>query len=138
MAPNAHHVSFVADHHDADQVALTRAVVADICAGSQSATHAMGMMGVRSLPMDERPEVDTGWGMVRNDHLELNLGFAGDPGTSAYEQMRNVCHSKAIATGRLTALFFSLDCKPNCMESRKKCTHRDKHNAPLPCVAGGR
>ena len=59
-APNAYQASFIADHHDAEQVALTRAVVADICAGSQSATHAMGMMGVRSLPMDERPEVDTG------------------------------------------------------------------------------
>ena len=135
-APNAYQASFIADHHDAEQVALTCAVMADICAGSQSATHAMGMMGVRSLPMDERPEVDTGWGMVHNDYLELNLGFAGDPGTSAFEQMRNVCHSKVIATGRLRALFFSLDCKPNCMESRKQSKYRDEHHAPLPGVAG--
>ena len=58
-----------------DQVALTRGVVADVCAGSQSATHAMDMMGVCSIPMDERTQVDTGWGVVRNEHLELNAGL---------------------------------------------------------------
>ena len=83
-APNAYQASFVADHHDTGQVALTRGVVADIGAGSQSATHAMDMLGVRSLPMDERTDVEAGWGTVRNEHIELNLGFAGNPGTSAY------------------------------------------------------
>ena len=72
LAPNAYQAAFVADHHDAEQVALTRVAVADICAGSQSATHAMGMMGVRSVPLDDRTEVDTGWGKVHNEHLELN------------------------------------------------------------------
>ena len=51
--------------------------------------------------------------------------------------MCDVAYSKNVATGRLAALFFSLDCKPNCMESREKCTHRDEHHAPLlPGVAG--
>ena len=86
--------------------------------------------------MDERQAVDTGWGMVYNEHLELNAGCAGDPGTSAYEQMRSICHSKDVATGRLNALFFSLDCKPNCMEPQAKSKYRDEHNAPLPGAAG--
>ena len=81
VAPNAYQAAFVADHHDAEQVALARVAVADICAG----LYAMGMMGVRSVPLDERTEVDTGWGKMHNAHLELNLGFKGDPGTSAYE-----------------------------------------------------
>ena len=46
--------------------------MADICAGSPSATHAIDMMGVRSVPLDDRTEVDTGWGKVHNEHLELN------------------------------------------------------------------
>ena len=46
VAPNAYQAGYVAEFHDADQVALTRRVVADVCAGSQSATHAMEMMGV--------------------------------------------------------------------------------------------
>ena len=124
VAPNAYQAAIVADRHDAEQVALTRAAVADVCAGSQSVTHAMGMMGIRSVPLDERTEVDTGWGKVHNEHLELNLGFKSDPGTSACEQLREVYHSKGIALGRLTALFFSLDCKPNCMESRKRLLRR--------------
>ena len=79
----------------------------------------MGMMGVRSVPLDDRMEVDTGWGKVHNEHLELNQGFEGDPGTSAYVQLRGVYHSKSIALERVAALFFSLDCKPNCMESQR-------------------
>ena len=66
VAPNAYQAAFVADHHDADQVALTCAIVADVCAGSQSATHAMGMIRVRSVPLDERTEVDTGWVMGKD------------------------------------------------------------------------
>ena len=66
VAPNAYQAGYVADYHDADQVALTRGVVADVCAGSQSATRAMEMMRVRSIPVDERPAVDTGWGMVHS------------------------------------------------------------------------
>ena len=41
--------------------------------------------------MDERTHVDTGWGVIYNEYVELNAGFAHDPGTSAYEQMRGVC-----------------------------------------------
>ena len=85
MAPNAYHAGYVAEFHDTDQVALTRGVVADICADSQSATHAMEMMGVQSVPMDERTHVDTGRGTVRDGYVELNAGFEDDPGTSAYE-----------------------------------------------------
>ena len=136
MAPNAYQAAFVADHHDAEQVALARVAVADIYAGSQLVTHAMDMMGVRSVPLDDRTEVDTGWGKVHNEHLELNQGFAGDPGTSAYEQLRDVYHSKGIVLGRVAALFFSLDCKPNCMESRKTNKYRDEHHAPLPGADG--
>ena len=62
----------MADHHDAEQVALMCVAMADICAGSPSATHAIDMMGVRSVPLDDRTEVDTGWGKVHNEHLELN------------------------------------------------------------------
>ena len=119
-----------------DQVALSRGVVADVCADSQSATRAMDMMGVPSMLMDERTQVDTGWGMIRNEHLELNAGFAHDPGTSAYEQMREVCHSRDVAVGRLHAVFLSLDCKPNCMESQVKGKYRGKQNKPLPGVDG--
>ena len=86
--------------------------------------------------MDERPAVDTGWEMIYNEHLELNAGFAGDPGTSAYEQLHCICHSKYVATGRLNALFFSPDYKPNCTESQAKSKYRDEHNAPLPGAAG--
>ena len=39
VAPNAYHAGYVAEFHDMDQVALTRGVVAGVCAGSQSATH---------------------------------------------------------------------------------------------------
>ena len=53
---------------------------------------------------------------MHNEHLELNQGFEGDPGTPAYEQPRGVYHSQGIALRRVAALFFSLDCKPNCME----------------------
>ena len=38
--------------------------------------------------------------------------------------------------GRLNALFVSLDCRPNCMESQKRGKCRDKQNKPLPGVAG--
>ena len=86
--------------------------------------------------MDEWTAVDTGWGMVHNDHPEPNAGFTGDPGTSAYEQLRRICHSKGVATGRLSALFFSFDCKPTCMESQTKSKYRDEHSAPLPGAAG--
>ena len=119
-----------------DQVALTRGAVADVCAGSQSATHAMDMLGVPSTPMDERTQVDTSWGVVRNEHLELNAGFAHDPDISAYEQMREVCHSRDVTLGRLNAVLTSLDCKPNCMESQAKGKYRDKQNKPLPGVEG--
>ena len=132
VAPNAYQAEYVAENHDADLVSLTRAVVADVCAGSQSATRAMEMMGVRSLPtMNERPAVDTGWGTVHNGRLELNAGFADDPGASAYDQMRSTCHSKGIVAGRLNALFFSIDCRPNCMGAQAKSKYRDEHNAPL-------
>ena len=113
VAPNAYQAGYVAEFHSLDQVALTRGVVADVCAGSQSATHAMEMLGVSSMPMDERTHVDTGWGVIRNEHVELNAGFAHDPGTSAYEQMRGVCHSRDVAVGRLNAVYVSIDCKPN-------------------------
>jgi hypothetical protein len=86
--------------------------------------------------MDERTAVDTGWGVVHNEHLELSAGFTGDPGSSAYEQLRGICHSKDVAVGRLNALFFSLDCKANCMESQAKSKYRDEHNAPLSGAAG--
>ena len=52
VASRTDHASYVAEFHDMDQVALTRAVVADVCAGSQSATHAMEMLGVSAIPMD--------------------------------------------------------------------------------------
>ena len=107
VAPNAYQATYVAEFHDMDQVALTRGVVADVCAGSQSATHAMDMMGVPSIPMDERTQVDTGWGMIRNERLELNAGFAHDPGTSAYKQMREVSHSRGVAMGRLNVVFIA-------------------------------
>ena len=136
VAPNAYQAAFVADHYDAEQVAPTRAAVVDVCAGPQSATYAMDMMGIRSVPLDERTEVDTGWGKVRNERLELNLGFEGDPDTSTYEHMRDMYHAKGVALGRLTALFFSPNCKPNCMESRKTNKYRDKQHAPLPGVDG--
>ena len=44
--------------------------------------------------------------------------------------LEGCCH------GRLNALFFSLDCKPNCKESQAKSKYRDDHNAPLPGAAG--
>ena len=75
-------------------------------------------------------------GTVYNEQLELNAGFADDPGTPAYEQMRSICHSKDTAMGRLNALLFLLDCRPNCMESQAKSKYRDEHNAPLPGAAG--
>ena len=74
--------------------------------------------------------------MIRNEHLELNAGFADDPGTSAYEQMRGICHSKGVAVGRLNALFVLLDYRPNCMEAQAKGKYRDKQNKPLPGVDG--
>ena len=114
-----------------DQVALTQGVVADVCAGSQSATHAMGMLGVRSIPIDERTHVDTGWGTVHNEYVELNVGFEDDPGTSAYEQMRDACHSRGLAVGRLNAAYISLDCKPNIMDAQAKGKYRDKKGKPL-------
>ena len=136
VAPNAYQAAYVAEFHDMDQVALTRGVVADVCAGSQSATHAMAMAGVASIPMDDRTHVDTGWGVIRNEHLELNAGFAHDPGTSAYEQMREVCHSRDVAMVRLDAIFVSLDCNPNCTESQAKGKYCDKQNKPLPGADG--
>ena len=136
VAPNAYQAACVAEFHDMDQVALTQGGVANICAGSQSATHAMGMMGVSSIPMDDRTQVGTGWGIIRNEHLELNAGFPDDPGTSAYEQVRGICYSKDVAVRRLNALFVSLDCRPNCMESQRKGKYRDKQNKPLPGVDG--
>ena len=63
MAPNAYQAAHIADHHDAEHVALSLASVAGICAESQSATHAMSMLGVSSVPLDDRTEVDTGWGL---------------------------------------------------------------------------
>ena len=107
VAPNAYQAGYIAEFHSLDQVALTRGVVADVCAGSQSATHAMEMLGVQSIPMDERTHVDTGWGMIHNEYVELNAGFAHDPGTSAYEQMCDVCHSRGLAVGRLNAVYIS-------------------------------
>jgi hypothetical protein len=53
VAPNAYQSVYVAEFHSLDQVSLTRGVVMDVCAGSQSATHAMEMMGVSAIPMDE-------------------------------------------------------------------------------------
>ena len=67
VAPNAYQAGYIAEFHSSDQVALTRGVVADVCESSQSATHAMAMLGVQSIPMDERTHVDTGWGMVHNE-----------------------------------------------------------------------
>ena len=72
--------------------------------------------------------MDTGWGCVHNEHLELNQGFERDAGTSAYAQLRNAYHSKGTALGRVSALFFSIDCTPNCMESRKMLKYRDKNH----------
>ena len=107
VAPNAYHAGYVAEFHDMDQVALTRGVVADVCAGSQSATHAMEMLGVESIPMDERTHVDTGWGMVHNEYVEPNAGFEDDPGTSAYEQVRNMCRSRGLAQWAVSMLSVS-------------------------------
>ena len=82
--------------------------------------------------MDERTRVDTGWGAVHNEYVELNAGFAHDPGTSAYEQIRNVCHSRDLAMGRLNAIYVSIDCKPNIMDAQAKGKYRDKKGKPLP------
>ena len=86
--------------------------------------------------MDERTHVETGWGMVHNEYVELNAGFAHDPGTSAYEQMRDVCHSWGLAVGRLNAAYISIDCTPNIMESQAKGKYRDKQGRPLPGAGG--
>ena len=86
--------------------------------------------------MDERTHVDAGWGMVHNEYVELNAGFAHDPGTSAYEQMRDVCHSRGLAVGRLNAAYISIDCKPNIMEAQAKGKYRDKKDKPLPDPGG--
>ena len=51
VAPNAYHAGYVAEFHGMNQVALTRGVVADVCAGSQSANHAMEMLGVPAIPI---------------------------------------------------------------------------------------
>ena len=96
----------------------------------------MEMLAVQSIPMDERTHVDTGWGMIHNGHVELNAGFAHDPGTSAYEQMRGVCHSRDVAVGRLNAVYISIDCKPNIMESQAKGKYRDKQGKSLPGADG--
>ena len=96
----------------------------------------MEMLGVQSIPMDERTHVDTGWGMIHNEHVELNAGFAHDPGTSAYEQMRGVCHSRDVAVRRLNAIYSSIDCKLNIMESQAKGKYRDKQGKPLPGADG--
>ena len=82
--------------------------------------------------MDERTHVDTGWGMVHNEYVELNAGFEDDPGTSAYEQVRNVCHSRGLAMDRLNAVCVSIDCKPNIMDAQAKGKYRDKKGRPLP------
>ena len=74
--------------------------------------------------------------MIHNGHVELNAGFAHDPGTSAYEQMRGVCHSRDVAVGRLNAVYISIDCKPNIMESQAKGKYRDKQGKPLPGADG--
>ena len=136
-APTAYQAGYIAEFHSLDQVALTRrGVAADVCAGSQSATHAMEMLGVSSMPMDERTHVDTGWGVIRNERVELNAGFSHDPGTSAYEQMPGVCHVRDVAVGRLNAVYVSIDCKPRSMESQAKGKYRDKQGKPLPGADG--
>ena len=38
VAPNVYQAAYVAEFHNLDQVSLTRGVVMDVCAGSQSAT----------------------------------------------------------------------------------------------------
>ena len=136
VAPNVYLAAYVAEFHSLDQVSLTRGVVMDVCAGSQSATHAMEMMGVSAIPMDERTHVDTGWGTVHNEHVELNAGFAHDPGTSAYDQFREVCHAKGVAMGRTNAVYVSIDCKPNIMNAQAKGLYRDKKGRPLPGADG--
>ena len=136
VAPNVYQSAYVAEFHSLDQVSLTRGVVMDVCAGSQSATHAMEMMGVSAIPMDERTRVDTGWGTVCNEHVELNAGFAHDPGTSAYDQFREVCHARGVAMGRTNAVYVSIDCKPNIMNAQAKGLYRDKKGRPLPGAAG--
>ena len=136
VAPNAYQAGYVAEFHSLDQVALTRSVVADVCAGSQSATHAMEMLGVPSMPMDVRTPVDTGWGMIHNEHVELNAGFVHDPGTSAYEQMRGVCHARGVAVGRTNAVYVSIDCRPSIMDAQSKGKYRDKQGKPLPGADG--
>ena len=84
----------------------------------------------------ERLHVDTGWGMIYNERVELNAGFAHDPGTSAYEQMRGVCHARDVAVGRMNAVYVSIDCKPGIMESQAKGKYRDKQGKPLPGTDG--
>ena len=136
VAPNVYHAAYVAEFHSLDQVPLTRGVVLDVCSGSQSATHAMDMLGVSAIPMDARTRVDTGWGMVHNERLELNAGFAHDPGVSAYDQFREVCHAKGVAMGRTNAVYVSIDCKPNIMNAQAKGLYRDKRGRPLPGADG--
>ena len=136
VAPNVYHAAYVAEFHDLDQVTLTRGVVLDVCSGSQSATHAMDMMGVSAIPMDARTRVDTGWGVVHNEHLELNAGFAHDPGVSAYDQIRNVSHARGVAMGRTNAVYVSIDCKPNIMHAQSQGLYRDSEGKPLPGTDG--
>ena len=136
VAPNVYHAAYVAEFHSLDQVTLTRGVVLDVCSGSQSATHAMDMMGVSAIPMDERTRVDTGWGVVHNEHLELNAGFAHDPGISAYDQIRDVCHARGVAMGRTNAVYVSIDCKPNIMQAQSQGLYRDSEGKPLPGTDG--
>ena len=96
----------------------------------------MDMLGVSAMPMDARTRVDTGWGVVHNERLELNAGFAHDPGVSAYDQFREVCHAKGVAMGRTNAVYVSIDCKPNIMNAQAKGLYRDKRGRPLPGADG--
>ena len=50
--------------------------------------------------------------------------------------MCGVCHSRDVAVGRLNAVYISIDCKPNIMESQAKGKYRDKQGKPLPGADG--
>ena len=138
MAPNAYQAAFVADHHDAEHVVLTRVVVADICAGSQSATHAMGMLGVWAsllgpLMAARRSTRDGGPCATSTlSSIKVSRGVRRRQPTSSCV----TCITRRASRWDLSQRSFLLDCKPNCMESRKKNKYRDEHHTPLPGAEG--
>ena len=72
---------------------------------------------------------------MRNEHLELNQGFAGGPETSACEQLRDVYHSKDVALGPVAALFLAR-LQAQLHGEPQKNKYRDEHHTPLPGTEG--